>query len=286
MSDALDDLLRRSTVLRRLAWRAGRRLYCAARGEPRINRIADNGEAFVQRCVVAALPAEETPAIFDIGAHEGEWSVSLLDALAAVGRNAATLRAFEPAAAIRLQLRPALSAHPLGALVVIEEIAVSDRQGEARLAVIGGSGGANTLHASDAEPPVGWLDVATCDLSSYCRREGIDHLHLVKCDAEGHDLHVLRGARELLRAQRIDVLQFEYNHRWVHARAFLKDVFDLVAGLPYEVARITPDGLEIFPGWHFELERFFEANYLLVRRPALDWFPCRRGGFDAHNAYA
>ena len=97
---------------------------------------------------------------------------------------------------------------------------------------------------------------------------------------------MLRGARELLREQRIDVLQFEYNHRWVHARAFLKDVFDLVADLPYEVARITPDGLETLPGWHFELERFFEANYLLVRRPALDWFPCRRGGFDASNAYA
>jgi hypothetical protein len=96
---------------------------------------------------------------------------------------------------------------------------------------------------------------------------------------------VLRGAYELLREERIDVLQFEYNHRWIYSRAFLKDVFALVADLPYEVARITPDALETLPGWHFELERFFEANYLLVRRPALDWFACRRGGFDASNIY-
>lgn len=284
MSDALADLLRRSPLLRRLAWRAGRRLYCAARGEPRRNRIADNGEAYVQRCVVAALEPSERLTAFDIGAHEGEWSLSLLDALGAGGRAAASLRAFEPSPMTRARLGAALAAHPLGALVAIEEIAVSDARGSARLAVMCEQGGTNTLHAA-GEPPSGYVEVETCDLSAFCRRVGVDHIHLVKCDAEGHDPFVLRGALALLREERVDAFQFEYNHRWAHSRFFLRDVFDLVAGLPYEVARIVPDRLEILPGWHFELERFFEANYLLVRRPALDWFSCRRGRFDAHNAY-
>jgi FkbM family methyltransferase len=284
MSDALADLLRRSPLLRRLAWRAGRRLYCAARGELYRNRIAENGEAYVQRCAVAALAPRETLTAFDIGAHEGEWSLSLLEALVAGGRAAAVLRAFEPSAAARARLEAALAAHPLGALVAIEEIALSDAIGSARLAVMCEQGGTNTLHAA-GEPPGGFVEVETCDLSSYCRREGVNHVHLVKCDAEGHDPHVLRGALDLLREERVDAFQFEYNHRWAQSRYFLKDVFDLITGLPYEVARIVPDGLEILPGWHFELERFFEANYLLVRRPALDWFACRRGRFDAHNAY-
>lgn len=43
--------------LRRLAWRLGRRVYCAARGEPNQNPITTNGEAYVQACVAMSAPA-------------------------------------------------------------------------------------------------------------------------------------------------------------------------------------------------------------------------------------
>jgi hypothetical protein len=128
--------------------------------------------------------------------------------------------------------------------------------------------------------------VETADLSSWRARKGLQRLHLVKVDAEGHDFFVLRRALPLLHDERIDVLQCEYNHRWVFARAFPKDVFDLAAQLPYAVGRITPVGVELLPEWHPELERFFEANHCLIRRSALDWVSCRRGCFDATNVYA
>jgi hypothetical protein len=41
----------------------------------------------------------------------------------------------------------------------------------------------------------------------------------------------------------------------------------------------------LWPEWRPELERFFEANYCLIGRSALDWFSSRRGCFDAANVY-
>jgi hypothetical protein len=110
-------------------------------------------------------------------------------------------------------------------------------------------------------------------------------VHLVKSDTEGHDLRVLSGARKMLSQGRIDVFQFEYNQRWITARFFLKDAFALVAGMPYTVARIRPSHIELFEAWHFELERFFEANYLIVHERALGWFDVQRGGFNGSNVY-
>ena len=69
----------------------------------------------------------------------------------------------------------------------------------------------------------------------------------MKIDTEGHDLTVLRGARTLLADHRVAVVQFEYNHRWVFARAFLRDAFDFLASLGYLVGKLTPKGVEFYP---------------------------------------
>ncbi len=289
MNDAIDRLIYALPPFRRFAWRAGRRLYCAARGEPRRNAIATNGEAYVQRCVVAAIPHETPLTAFDIGANAGEWSLSLLDALKRAKRSdSALIHAFEPVPATRARLDAALAQNPLGHMVATHPLAASDTAGRARIAVMCADGGTNSLHpgTTAGEPPGGWVDVETIDLASYCGRRQIAHLHLVKSDAEGHDLFVLRGAASLLREERIDALQFEYNARWVFSRTYLKDVFELIADLPYALARVMPEHVELIEQWRPELERFFEANYLLIRRPALNWFACRRGRFDDANTYA
>ena len=78
-------------------------------------------------------------------------------------------------------------------------------------------------------------------------------------------MRVLEGAKGLLERGAIDFLQFEYNHRWILFRNYLKDVFDLVEPLGYRVAKVTPHGLEVYPKWHFELEVFWEGNYLIAK---------------------
>jgi hypothetical protein len=85
-------------------------------------------------------------------------------------------------------------------------------------------------------------------------------------------MSVLQGAEQLLRSRRIGVVQFEYNHRWVHSRHFLKDAFDLAVPLGYDVGKVTPTALEFYPRWHFELETFREANFVLTTEATRQWF--------------
>jgi hypothetical protein len=64
------------------------------------------------------------------------------------------------------------------------------------------------------------------------------------------------------------VVQFDYGVNFIDARAYLKDIFDLVAGLPYNIYKLHADGLRRVPGYHPELECFQNGLYVLARR---DW---------------
>ena len=121
-------------------------------------------------------------------------------------------------------------------------------------------------------------EVATNTLDAYADRAGLDHVTLVKIDTEGHDLAVLRGAQRLFTEQRISIAQFEYNHRWVYARCYLRDVFDLLEPLGYRLGKLTPRGVEFYPGWDADLETFVEGNYVACcalaaeRLPSVAWW--------------
>ena len=71
-------------------------------------------------------------------------------------------------------------------------------------------------------------------------------------------------------------MQFEYNHRWVFARAYLRDAFDLLTGLGYRIGKLTPKGVEFYPGWDAELETFVEGNYVACEPRAAEALPAVR----------
>ena len=43
-------------------------------------------------------------------------------------------------------------------------------------------------------------------------------------------------------------------------------VFDMVDGMPYRVGKLAGAKPLLFERWHFEVDRFFESNYVLVLR--------------------
>jgi FkbM family methyltransferase len=251
--------------------------------------MRSNGEAYVQRSVLAACGDDAMLNIVDIGANQGEWTLLLAEQAHALARPAGsiTVDLFEPVPSTIERLEPAL--RPLDGRLIyrVHPLAMSDTSGKVRINIMSETGGTNSLHGgADARAAPGrFIEIDTGTLDEFCAGRAILHLHLAKCDTEGHDLNVLRGARGLLTAGQVDAFQFEYNHRWVFARSFLRDVFDLAAGLPYSVARIMPDHIETLPAWHPELERYFEANYMLVHERALPWFSVKAGRFDDSNVY-
>lgn len=287
MVDRLQQLLDGAPALRRLAWRLGRRLYTSARGEPLRNAIASNGEAWVQACIVRQLRPDEHLVAFDIGANEGEWTRSLIEALPEGLRTAEGTRieAFEPVPETIRRLEASIDAAGGAGFARVNRLALSDRTEHVAMTIMSDTGGTNSLHGDGAPGTGRSIEIETETLDAFCAAQGITHIHLAKCDTEGHDLSVLRGARGMLAAGAIGAFQFEYNHRWIYNRAFLKDVFDLVAGLPYVLGRIRPSAIELLPAWHPELDRFFEANYLLIHERTRKAFRLVDGRFDGSNTY-
>lgn len=270
-------------VARRATWRLGRRIYCLARGEG-VNRLEVNGELYVQNSVLAAKDVVN-PTVFDVGANVGEWTRSFIKQIERRSHGGAKIWAFEPSPASFKHISERFISNPE---VHCVQVALSDAVGHDRLLIEGETSGTNTLvfDSDMEESATRSIDVMKTTADIFCDEQDISHIHLLKCDTEGHDLSVIRGANRLLLGERIDVLQFEYNHRWIYARSFLKDVFDFVSGSGYTIAAIRRSRIELLRHWHPELERFFEANYLIIHERALPWFDVLDGRFDASNAYA
>jgi FkbM family methyltransferase len=270
---------------RRSLWRLGRALYKAARNDGD-NDPARNGERWVQARVLELFAGEPRTVVFDVGANVGSWSAMLLEGVDAARAAALEVHAFEPVESTMQSLRARLGRHPRFGVLRLVPAALSDADGTVEMYEVEPNGTTNSLHP-DPFQPSRRVSIPTRRADSYCEEHGIHTVHLLKVDAEGHDFTVLRGAERLFREERVKVAQFEYNHRWVYGRHYLKDVFDFVQGLPYAVGKLTPAGVEVYDAWHFELERFFENNYLVIHRSLLDLLPGTRGTFTMDdNTYA
>ncbi len=224
------------------------------------NDMRTNGEALLQRWILDLPRPGRKLHVIDVGANVGQWSASML----ATARQAACpadldLRAFEPSHGTCERLAAALRGEP----VTIVPMAVGAETGTALLHVAAPGAGINSLHL-----PVVTLsessteEVLVTTLDRYAAQQALEHLTLIKVDTEGHDLAVLLGARALLAGHRISVAQFEYNHRWITARRYLRDAFELLEPLGYRIGKLTPAGVEFYPGWDPDLETFTEGNYV------------------------
>ena len=189
------------------------------------------------------------------------------------------LHAFEPASATVATLRKNLATELPALPVVINQCALSnDASGTRKLHVVHENAGVNSLLAGDFTPSAYTETVSVTTLDDYSTTAGITKVLLLKIDTEGNDHNVLLGARGLLTHGAIEVIQFEYNYRWIYARKYLRDVFELAADVGMAVGKVTPSGIEFYSEWHPELETFVEGNYLLCRPewrtrfPAIEWW--------------
>jgi FkbM family methyltransferase len=244
-------------VGRRAVVRAARYILSRARLDYP-NEMASNGESAVQLWMLRLQPPGEQLHVADVGANVGQWSQSMLAAASRAGReNDLRLHAFEPDTAAFARLSDVLHAPTR-----LSRSALSDRQGTSSFHMVAPGAGRNSLYPVPGASQMTQANVVTTTLDRYADQAGVARFALVKIDAEGHDLAVLRGARGLLAAHRIPMVQFEYNHRWIQGRFFLRDAFELLLPLGYRIGKLTPRGVEFYPGWDPDLETFVEGNYL------------------------
>jgi len=221
------------------------------------NRPATNGEYWLVDQMLPLVPPDSL--VLDIGAYEGEWTAYVLRAASVLGRSL-HLIAFEPSTTTRSMLANRF-AHEQR--VEVLGTALSAESGHAFFYANFAGSGTSSLHAASGDQQE---RVAVTTLDDFLGQRQVRQIAFAKIDVEGSDALVLKGARRTLAAGQIELLQFEYNWRWLLNSMSLRSVFDMVDGMPYRVGKLAGRKLLLFERWHFEMDRFFESNYVLVLR--------------------
>lgn len=206
-------------------------------GNPNSDLIDSSEERFLKSLrVLGAIT------VFDVGGHVGEFATRLAEVCPD-----AIIWSFEPHPGSFAELAKTAKTSRFKPL----QMGLSDARGRRRLHdhPDTGSDQPGSVHASfhaevfadvhhtksvDQEVEVGTVD----DL---LESEGINNLTLLKIDTEGHELAVLRGARQAIEDGRIDLVQFEFNEMNVVSRVFMRDFYDALPGFLFY--RMVVDGL-------------------------------------------
>ena len=209
--------------------------------------------------------------VVDIGANHGLFTLEVLEFIRPGGR----VHAFEPATATRELLEANLKANGLEGEVRVFPAAVGAAPGEASLRIHDEWSGLNTLARRD----ITWLGrelkadrvltVPVVTLDDHAAAHGLDRIDFLKIDVEGFELDVLKGARGLLDAGRIDIAMLEVGdvtcaNAGVEPSAILAEL----GRSGYALYTIRADGgvgerIEAFPS------STFSANFLAVRDEAV-----------------
>jgi FkbM family methyltransferase len=181
----------------------------------------------------------QSPTVVDVGANEGLYSTNVW----AVNKDAHVF-AFEPHpdtynrlllhASGTKKMTPinAACGSAAGRLVLYDyEGSTGSEHASLHAGVI------ETIHKGRSEQHV----VDVIDLDTFAANHSISLIHLLKIDAEGHELEVLKGAANLLREKRIRAIQFEFNEMNIVSKVFLNDFCDLLPN--YRFYRMLRDGL-------------------------------------------
>jgi FkbM family methyltransferase len=261
--------------IRSLMWRAGRKFYCAARREY-ANDPRTNGEYWLLEQVLSTA-RDASPVLIDVGANRGDWTHH---ARAFMRENNVNGRiwAFEPAQSTFDYLRGRFTND---SAVQAQRVVISKQVGETDFYTIAPYAGTNSrLEVAGSMHEI----IKTLSVDAFLIEQQLSHVAMVKSDVEGFEMDVLYGAETALTNGLIDVWTFEYNHRWIHSRHFLKDVYDFIASKPYRIGKLYGNGIEFHDSWHPELERFFETNFVLIRRESSHERLGAPVSFDVSNA--
>jgi FkbM family methyltransferase len=214
------------------------------------------------------LSSCQNPTVVDVGANEGQYSADVW----AVNGDAHVF-AFEPHPGTYSRLLSHASRMGIERMTAINA-ACGSASGQLVLYDYAGSGGTShaSLHAGVIEElHKGASDqhvVEVIDLDTFAAKHGISLIHLLKIDAEGHELEVLKGAANLLRENRIRAIQLEFNEMNVVSRVFFKDFCDLLPN--YRFYRMIRDGLvALDPYSALRCELFAFQNVVALPRMSL-----------------
>jgi FkbM family methyltransferase len=195
----------------------------------------------VNRQEIVFLAGQVRPgdSVIDVGAHKGGFLYWLRHHVTASG----TVYGFEPQPPLAQYLKDIAAMQGWGN-VVVEASGLSSTSGSMELFIPAPDGEPSpgaTLSPVDRNAPHHSVRVPVVTLDDYIGRKGNPRIAFIKCDCEGHEMAVLKGAEGLLRRDH-PVLLFECERRHMPGSSPAA-VFDYLQGLGYRGWFFGPSGL-------------------------------------------
>jgi FkbM family methyltransferase len=146
--------------------------------------------------------------VFDVGANLGYFTIL---AASLVGKTG-DVHSFEPNPRLIPFLRNSIEFNLFEERVHLTNVAIAEQSGGVatlHLSTVAASSGVSSLLPLSHLAAGSTIEVPVLNLADYCRTQQISSVRLLKVDVEGAELQVIRGAQELLRARRVELLVCE-----------------------------------------------------------------------------
>jgi FkbM family methyltransferase len=223
-----------------------------------------SGEVHLHNNILPQLLSFNDPIIFDVGANVGNYTEELYSKFPN-----ATIYSFEPAKDAFLILSKRfkkirnirLANIGFGDENEIKQLFTYKNQSSSEHASIY----KEVITETHQSKNVDCVNVNLQTLDTYCAENNIDRINFLKIDTEGYEFKTLIGAKELLKHDRIDIIQFEFNEMNVIARVFFKDFYDVLSE-KYHIYRLNTDNLILIDYYDSSLEIFKFQNFIAVHR--------------------
>lgn len=197
-------------------------------------RVVHRAWRYRMRCEpqeIAFVRAQLSPGdtAIDIGAHQGAFTYWMQKAVGPRGR----VVAFEPQPEMAAFLQQTTLAFQMRHVTIVNA-GLSADPGQLTMYRPGPAPSACATLQSTSWEDGESFEVPVETLDHYCAGQNLRPVNFIKCDVEGHELSVFRGAATILQEDRPTLL-FECEQR-MHEGDSMQDVFDLLSELGYEGA--------------------------------------------------
>ena len=229
-----------------------------------------SGEEYILKEVIKSALKRNPEVIFDVGANVGDYAGQLAEHFPA-----AKIYCFEPVP----KNYESLVQNTQGLNTTNILSAVGSQVGTLKLHI--GEDNTNgqmaTAHRESLETvfsfvgkKIDTVEVPMTTLDIFCG-DTINQIDFLKIDVEGHEYEVLKGAANLIEADKISIIQFEFNEFNIFSRTFMFDFYQVLKN--YTLYRVMPQNkIRPMGAYNSALEIFRYQNILAIHN-ALNYVP-------------
>ena len=172
----------------------------------------------------------DKPVVFDVGSNKGNWSDIVMST-----NDKCTFHFFEPN---EIMINYTKIKYDYNTNIIYNEVAISDKEGyEDFYYFTNFNNGLSSILYNEKwkDLPMQKKLVNSITLDSYCSKNLIDSIDILKIDIEGADYKALLGLEQMLLWSKVKFIQIESSEHYKLDNRTFKDVIEFVGSYGYDV---------------------------------------------------